>query len=137
MRHKTVTVPDIGTVDHAWDVLGEWDAELELLAGNERIRGQLAFPSWDVAELALAAEQASRVGVPARVRLSRETAVERSQAGGGAFEWFMSATGAEWELQCVLWPGEFFSRVTHPDGDEELFRLRARRPASYYARKYP
>jgi hypothetical protein len=137
MRHKTVTVPDIGTVDHAWDILGEWEAELELLAASQRIRGHLAFRSWDKAELALAADEAAQAGVPARVFLSRETTVERSQAGGGAFEWFMSAKEAEWAVQCVLWPGELFSRVAHVDGEEELYRLRARRPASYYAAKYP
>jgi hypothetical protein len=137
MRHKTVTVPDIGAVDHAWDILGDWEVELELLAGSERIRGHLAFQSWDVAQLALVADDAARAGVPSQVRLARETTVERSQAGGGAFEWFMSAKDAEWAVQCVLWPGKLFSRVAHVDGERELYRLHARRPASYYARKYP
>lgn len=137
MRHKTVTVPDIGVVDHAWDILGVWEAELELLAASQRVRGQLAFRSWDHAELELEEESAAAAGVPSTVKLSRETIVERSQAGGGAFEWFMSAREAEWAVQCVLWPGELFSRVAHVDGEEELYRLRARRPASYYAAKYP
>lgn len=137
MRHKTVTVPDIGTVDHAWDILGEWEAELELLTASRRIRGRLAFASWDRAELALVADEAASAGVPAQVTLARETAVERSEAGGGAFQWFMSARDAEWAVQCVLWPGELFSRVAHVDGEEELYRLHARRPASYYAQKYP
>jgi hypothetical protein len=29
-RHPTVQVPNIGPMDHAWDLLGEWQAELEL-----------------------------------------------------------------------------------------------------------
>ena len=30
MRHPTVQVPNIGPMDHAWDLLGEWQAEFEL-----------------------------------------------------------------------------------------------------------
>lgn len=137
MRHRTITVPDIGPVDHAWDLLGEWEAELELLAGSQRVPGHLAFRSWDLADLVLAPEAAATAGVPARVQLARETTVERSEAGGGAFEWFMSARDAEWAVKCVLWPGVLFSRVAHVDGEEELYRLHARRPAAYYAAKYP
>ena len=37
LRHPTVQVPNIGPMDHAWDLLGEWQAEFEL-AGN-RIAG--------------------------------------------------------------------------------------------------
>ena len=29
-RHPTVQVPNIGPMDHAWDLLGEWQAEFEL-----------------------------------------------------------------------------------------------------------
>ena len=28
-RHPTVLVPNIGPMDHAWDLLGEWQAEFE------------------------------------------------------------------------------------------------------------
>ena len=29
-RHPTVLVPNIGPMDHAWDLLGEWQAEFDL-----------------------------------------------------------------------------------------------------------
>lgn len=137
MRHRTITIPNIGTVDHAWDILGEWEVELELLSRSERVRGLLAFRSWDAASLAFLPGDATRVGVPATVELARETVVERSEAGGGAYEWFMSGREAEWAVRCVLWPGALFSRVAHVNGEEELYRLHARRPPAYYAAKYP
>lgn len=137
MKHRTVRIPDIGDVDHAWDVLGPWDAELELLDRNERVPGELAFASWDEAELRLDFERATARGLPPHIRLSRETEIERSDAGGGALEWVMAADGAPWALQCVLWPGDLYSRVDHAERDEELYRLTARRPPAYYAAKYP
>jgi hypothetical protein len=137
MQHRTVRVPDIGDLDHAWDVLGAWEAELELLDQNDRVPGELAFVSWDEAELRLDSERAKAMGLPPRVRLSRETEIERSDAGGGALEWSMAAAEAPWALQCVLWPGELFSRVGHAGRNEELYRLKAKRPPAYYAAKYP
>ena len=137
MKHRTIRIPDIGDVDHAWDILGPWDAQLELLDGNERVQGELAFVSWDEAELRLDFERATARGLPPRLRFSRETEIERSDAGGGALEWVMAAAEAPWALQVVLWSGDLFSRVDHAERDEELYRLTAKRPPSYYAAKYP
>lgn len=39
-RHPTISVPDIGLMDHAWDLLGEWQAELELPDGDARCGGR-------------------------------------------------------------------------------------------------
>ena len=45
-KHPTVVVPNIGPMDHAWDVLGEWQAELELPEGETPVRGKVTFRSW-------------------------------------------------------------------------------------------
>ena len=137
IKHPVVTIPDVGSMDHAWDVLGPWEVDLELLERNDRLPGELAFNSWDEAELRLDAERASVMGVPAVVRLERDSEIERTDAGGGALEWMMEASGAPWSLRCVMWPGDLYLRVEHAEHDEELFRLRARRTREYYAAKYP
>ena len=137
IRHPVVTIPDVGSMDHAWDILGPWEVDLELLERNDRVPGELAFNSWDEAELRLDEERASVMGVPSVVRLERDSEIERTDAGGGALEWMMEASGAPWSLRCVMWPGDLYLRVEHAEHDEELFRLRARRTREYYAAKYP
>ena len=137
IRHPVVTIPDVGRMDHAWDILGPWEVDLELLERNDRVPGELAFNSWDEAELRLDEERASVMGVPSVVRLERDSEIERTDAGGGALEWMMEASGAPWSLRCVMWPGDLYLRVEHAEHDEELFRLRARRTREYYAAKYP
>jgi len=72
-KHPVVSVPDVGSMDHAWDVLGPWEVDLELLERNDRVPGELAFNSWDEAELRLDEERASVMGVPAIVRLERDS----------------------------------------------------------------
>ena len=137
IRHPVVTIPDVGRMDHAWDILGPWEVDLELLERNDRVPGELAFNSWDEAELRLDEERASVMGVPSVVRLERDSEIERTDAGGGALEWMMEASDAPWSLRCVMWPGDLYLRVEHAEHDEELFRLRARRTREYYAAKYP
>ncbi len=137
IRHPLVTIPDVGSMDHAWDILGPWEVDLELLERNDRVPGELAFNSWDEAELRLDEQRASVMGVPSVVRLERDSEIERTDAGGGALEWMMEASGAPWSLRCVMWPGDLYLRVEHAEHDEELFRLRARRTREYYAAKYP
>jgi len=137
IRHPVVSIPDVGSMDHAWDILGPWEVDLELLERNDRVPGELAFDSWDEAELRLDAARAAVMGVPAVVRLERDSEIERTDAGGGALEWMMEASGAPWSLRCVLWPGDLHLRIEHAEHDQELFRLRARRTPEYYAAKYP
>lgn len=136
-RHPVVTIPDVGSMDHAWDVLGPWDVDLELLERNDRVPGELAFNSWDEAELRLDETLASAAGVPSLVRLERDSEIERTDAGGGALEWMMGAAEAPWALRCVLWPGDLYLRVEHAEHAGELYRVRARRTREYYAAKYP
>jgi hypothetical protein len=136
-KHPVVSIPDVGSMDHAWDILGPWEVDLELLERNDRVPGELAFNSWDEAELRLDAARASVLGVPAVLRLERDSEIERTDAGGGALEWMMEASEAPWSLRCVLWPGDLYLRIEHAEHDEELFRLRARRTREYYAAKYP
>ena len=40
-------------MDHAWDVLGEWQVELEPPDGDEPLRGTVTFRSWAEGELKL------------------------------------------------------------------------------------
>ena len=51
MRHPTVQVPNIGPMDHAWDLLGEWQAEFELPETESPVHGKVTFRSWTDAEL--------------------------------------------------------------------------------------
>ena len=92
-KHPVVSIPDVGSMDHAWDVLGPWEVDLELLERNDRVPGELAFNSWDEAELRLDEARASVMGVPAVVRLERDSEIERTDAGGGALEWMMERVG--------------------------------------------
>ena len=50
-RHPTVEVPNIGAMDHAWDLLGVWEAELEAPDGESAVHGTVTFNSWADAEL--------------------------------------------------------------------------------------
>ena len=50
-KHPTIAVPDIGLMDHAWDLLGEWQAEFELPDADSPVRGKVTFRSWTDAEL--------------------------------------------------------------------------------------
>ena len=52
-RHPTVQVPNIGPMDHAWDLLGEWQAEFELPETEAPMHGKVMFRSWTDAELQL------------------------------------------------------------------------------------
>ena len=39
-RHPTVLVPNIGPMDHAWDLLGEWQTEFELPETESPVHGR-------------------------------------------------------------------------------------------------
>ena len=34
-RHPKIVIPDVGPMDHAWDLLGEWQAEFEVPEASE------------------------------------------------------------------------------------------------------
>ena len=38
-QHPTVLVPNIGPMDHAWDLLGEWQTEFELPETESPVHG--------------------------------------------------------------------------------------------------
>ena len=50
-KHPTVQVPNIGSMDHAWDLLGEWQTELVLPDTEAAVHGKVTFNSWKEAEL--------------------------------------------------------------------------------------
>ena len=52
-RHPTVLVPNIGPMDHAWDLLGELQTEFELPETESPVHGKVTFKSWTDAELQL------------------------------------------------------------------------------------
>ena len=62
MRHPTVQVPNIGPMDHAWDILGEWQAEFELPESESPVHGKVTFRSWGDAELQLDPIEAAIAG---------------------------------------------------------------------------
>src|SRR6478752_5847445 len=82
MRHPTVQVPNIGPMDHAWDLLGEWQAEFELPETEWPVHGKVTFRSWTDAELSLDPVEAAIAGIPASVPLERASAVHLTDAGG-------------------------------------------------------
>ena len=137
-RHPTINIPDIGLMDHAWDLLGEWQAELELPDGEAPVQGKVTFRSWTEAELQLDPIQAALAGIPPTVPLERASDVHLTDAGGGALQWVLHAPSTNWSLQATLWPGSLHLFVHDAEDDEEqLYRARATRNREYYLRKYP
>src|SRR5919109_529303 len=137
-RHPTVVVPDIGPMDHAWDLLGEWQAEFEVPEMETPVRGKVMFRSWTDAELQLDPIEAAIAGIPSSVPLERASEIHLTDAGGGALQWVLHAPSTNWSLQATLWPGSLHLFVHDADDDEEqLYRARATRDREYYRRKYP
>ncbi|MDX2193970.1 MAG: hypothetical protein NW201_11485 [Gemmatimonadales bacterium] len=137
MKHPTIEIPDVGPMDHAWDVLGDWAAEMEWHSVEATLRGALRVASWTEAELRLEPAAATAVGAPVRLALQRTGPVERTEAGGGALEWPYEGPDARWRLRATMWPGEIVLFVRDAIEGEELGRVRARRGAAYYTEKYP
>ena len=137
-RHPTVEVPNIGPMDHAWDLLGEWEAELEAPDGESAVHGKVMFSSWADAELQWDPVEAAVAGIPASVPLERASEIHLTDAGGGALQWVLHAPTCNWSLQATLWPGSLHLFVHDVDDEEEqLYRAHASRTAEYYWRKYP
>ena len=104
-RHPTVQVPNIGPMDHAWDLLGEWQAEFELPETESPVHGKVTFRSWTDAELMLDPVEAAIAGIPAQVPLERASEIHLTDAGGGALQWVLHAPSTNWSLQATMWPG--------------------------------
>ena len=137
-KHPTVLVPNIGPMDHAWDLLGEWDAVVELPNGGAVAHGTVTFPSWTEAELELDPSEAAVAGLPQHLPLERMSRIHRTDAGGGALQWVLHAPAQDWSLQATLWPGALHLFVHENEEDDELlWTAHARRAQDYYRRKYP
>ncbi len=137
-KHPTVDIPDIGPMDHAWDLLGEWEAEIERREGEVPVYGTVTFNSWTDAELQWDPIGAAIAGIPATVPLERASEIHLTDAGGGALQWVLYAPSCNWSLQATLWPGSLHLFVNDGEDDEEqLYRARATRTSEYYWRKYP
>ena len=137
-RHPTVQVPNIGPMDHAWDLLGEWQAEFELPETEDPVHGKVTFRSWTDAELRLDPVEAAIAGIPSTVPLERASEIHLTDAGGGALQWVLHAPSTNWSLQATMWPGSLHLFVHDADDEEEqLYRARATRDQEYYLRKYP
>jgi hypothetical protein len=137
-KHPTIEVPDIGPMDHAWDVLGEWDVEFEAPQAVDAISGRLQVHTWAEADLELDPWAAAAAGLPDRVTLERASKIHLTDAGGGALQWVLVAAEDRWTIQATLWPGSLYLFVQHADDpDEQLFRANATRDRAYYLRKYP
>ena len=137
-QHPTVQVPKIGPMDHAWDLLGEWQTEFELPETESPVHGKVTFSSWTDAELQLDPIEAAIAGIPSSVPLERASEIHLTDAGGGALQWVLHAPSTNWSLQATLWPGSLHLFVHDADDDEEqLYRARATRDQDYYLRKYP
>lgn len=138
MKHPTIEVPNLGPMDHAWDVLGDWQVELETPHHSAPIVGRLRVHTWTEADLELEAWGAAAAGLPDRVTLERASRVRCTDAGGGALQWVFVAPDDGWTVQATLWPGSlhlFFQDLDEPD--HQLFQGVASRDREYYRRKYP
>ena len=137
-KHPTVEVPNIGPMDHAWDILGEWDVEFEVPHAPESISGTLRFRSWKEADLELEPWSAAAAGLPERATLERASRVHLTDAGGGALQWVLVSGEDRWTIQATMWPGALHLFIQDSeDQDEQLFRANASRAREYYVRKYP
>lgn len=137
-KHPTVDVPNVGPMDHAWDVLGEWHVEFEVPRQGELVEGLLRMQSWMEAELAFEPWGAAAMGLPERVTLERASRVHLTDAGGGALQWVFISSHDAWTVQATLWPGSLHLFVQHIDRpDDELYRAVGSRGVEYYRRKYP
>ena len=125
-RHPTVQVPNIGPMDHAWDLLGEWQTEFELPETESPVHGKVTFRSWTDAELMLDPVEEAIAGIPSSVPLERASEIHLTDAGGGALQWVLHAPSTNWSLQATMWPGSLHLFVSDADDDEEqLYRARA------------
>ena len=137
-RHPTVQVPNIGPMDHAWDLLGEWQAEFELPETESPVHGKVTFRSWTDAELMLDPIEAAIAGIPSTVPLERASEIHLTDAGGGALQWVLHAPSTNWSLQATMWPGSLHLFVSDADDDEEqLYRARAVRDAGVLPAEVP
>ena len=138
MRHPTVDIPNIGPMDHAWDILGDWTVDVEIPFHDEAVPALLQIRSWKEAELEIEPWSAAAVGLPERVTLERASRVHLTDAGGGALQWVLFSAEDRWTIQATMWPGALHLFVQDADDPEEaLFRATGHRPGDYYARKYP
>lgn len=137
-KHPTVNIPNVGPMDHAWDLLGEWHTELEATDGDTVIEATVGWANWAEGRLEFDGTAAATVGLPPAVPLERTSDVHLTDAGGGALQWACAAPAANWSVQAMLWPGALHLIVYAADDEErELFRARAVRSREYYLAKYP
>jgi hypothetical protein len=137
IKHPKIVVPDVGPMDHAWDLLGEWQAEFDVPEASEPVRGKMTFRSWTDAELVFDPEAAAQAGIPPSLELERTSEVFLTDAGGGALQWVLHAPSTNWSLQATMWPGSLHLFVHEGEDEEQLCRGRATRDGDYYLRKYP
>ena len=137
-KHPTVEVPNIGSMDHAWDVLGDWTVDFEVPFHTDAVYGVLSVRSWMEAELELDPWGAAAAGLPEKVVLERASRVHLTDAGGGALQWVYISGEDRWTIQATLWPGALHLFIQNTDDpDEQLYRASGFRTGDYYSRKYP
>ncbi len=137
-KHPTVEVPNIGSMDHAWDILGDWTVDFEVPFHTDPVAGRLHVRSWMEASLELDPWGAATAALPEMVVLERASRVHLTDAGGGALQWVYLCAEDRWTIQATLWPGALHLFIQNSDDpDEQLFRATAFRTGDYYSRKYP
>jgi len=132
VKHPVIVVPDVGEVDHAWDLLGPWRVIVLRDGAQEPIHGALAWASWECGTLEIPGNGSDRPAL--RELLTRVSSVQRAAAGGGALTFLVEGPQLG-PLIATLWPGDL--QLTGPVGDEGRLSATARRSRDYYRRKYP
>ena len=123
-RHPTIDVPNIGPMDHAWDLLGEWHLEIEHPELRAPVGGTLVFSSWTEAELRFDPDDAVAGNLPPVIDLERASRIHLTDAGGGALQWVLLAPAEGMLAQVTLWPGSIHLFVQDADHeDRQLLSL--------------
>jgi len=137
-KHPTLIIPNIGPMDHAWDLLGEWRVAMEGADGGATRKARLLCWSWDTMELELEPADAAIEGVPRWIELRRTSRVHRTDAGGGALQWVLMAPRCSWTVQATMWPGELLLYFQDSeDSGTQLYQAIGGRSKDYYIKKYP
>ncbi|MBX3145402.1 MAG: hypothetical protein KF785_01420 [Gemmatimonadales bacterium] len=137
-KHPTIEIPNIGPMDHAWDVLGEWNVDFEIPSMANPIAGTLVVDTWMQATIELEPWGAAVAGLPEKVSLERASRVHLTDAGGGALQWVYVSEEDRWTMQATMWPGSLHLFVQDVDDpNQQLYRAVGYRTGDYYSRKYP
>ncbi len=137
-RHPLIAIPDVGPMDHAWDLLGDWQAVLAPADRPDEWPVRLQVPSWEAIALERTAADGPDGHAASLLLLERISRIRRVPDGGGALAWACAAEDAPEVWAVTAWPGELRLACHGGTGNDRVTAVvRAVRAPAYYRRKYP